>query len=316
MSAQRNPELLKLAVRQEQIAVTHGYPENLLKLCAPNFRAHLVRTSPIAEVDVEGGQHLAHIYGTAFRNLVPMFLIQIAQDECVASRYVLQGTFENEYFGIAPTYKPVRIHVNAIHHFDAEGKIVEEWVYWDNLAWTQQIGAFPSFTDSVTLPPIQPPTPLWPGKSDREAFHAAKVRLAYTAADAGAVDTFDQFYDPHFHGFESGGSSIDGVDAMRARVRAFTDAVPDRTITVLETVAEGTLVAAHITMSGKFECALVQANGTTIQPTGASMNIAGVEFYRFDPHGMILQSWPEFDVMDFLQQIGVIPSGGIAASTA
>jgi predicted ester cyclase len=170
----------------------------------------------------------------------------------------------------------------------------------------QQIGAVPSFTGSVTLPPIEPPTPLSPGKSDREAFHAAKVRLAYTAADVGAVDTFDQFYDPHFHGFESGGTSIEGVEAMRDRVRAFTDAVPDRKITVLETVAEGTLVATHITMSGEFDRPLVQASGMTIQPTGAAMNIAGVEFYAFDQHGMILKSWPEFDVMDFLQQIGVI----------
>jgi hypothetical protein len=45
----------------------------------------------------------------------------------------------------------------------------------------------------------------------------------------------------------------------------------------------------------------------TIQPTGAPMEIAGVEFYTFDEHSMILGSWPEFDVMDFLQQIGVIP---------
>ncbi len=306
MSTAHHFEELKLAVRQEQIALTHGYPENLPKLYAPKFRAHLVRTTPIAELDMRGSQHLAGVYASAFSNLVPMFLIQIAQDNQVASRYVLEGTFEAEYFGIPPTHKPVRIHLNAVHHFDDDGKIVEEWVYWDNLSWMQQIGAVPSFTGEVKLPPIEPPTPITPGKSDREAFHAAKVRLAYTAADAGAVDTFDQFYDPHFHGFESGGTSIEGVEAMRDRVRAFTDAVPNRQIIVLETVAEGTLVATHITMSGEFDRPLVQANGVVIQPTGATMNIAGVEFYSFDPHGMILRSWPEFDVMDFLQQLGVI----------
>ncbi len=307
MSTERAFEQLKLAVRREQIALTQGYPENLPALFAPNFRAHLVRTTPIAELDLSGSQNLARVYSTAFRNFIPMFLIQIAQDNRVASRYVLEGTFEQAYFGTAPTHKPVRIHLNAIHHFSDDGKITEEWVYWDNLAWMQQLGAVPSLTGSVTLPPIVPPEPLVPTPSKgRETFNAAKVRLAYTAADAGAVDTFDQFYDPHFHGFESGGSSIEGVEAMRDRVRAFTSAVPDRKIDVLETVAEGNLVATHISMTGEFDRPLVQANGMTVQPTGNLMNIAGVEFYVFDEHGMIMGSWPEFDVMDFLQQIGVI----------
>ncbi len=307
MTTEHDPEQLKLLVRQEQIALTHGYPENLVELYAPDFQAHLVGTALVGEADLSGSQHLATIFGNAFANLVPMFLIQIAQENSVASRFVLQGTFEHEYFGIAPTHKPIRIHLNGLHHFNAAGKITEEWMYWDNLTWMQQMGAVPSPTGAVTLPPIQPPSQLWPGESNREAFHAAKVRLAYTAADAGAVDTFDQFYDPHFHGFESGGSSIEGVEAMRDRVRAFTTAVPNRKIQVLETVAEGTVVATHITMIGNFDRPLVQANGMTIQPTGASMSIAGVEFYSFNEHGMILQSWPEFDVMDFLQQIGVIP---------
>ncbi len=307
MSTEDAFEQLKLAVRQEQIALTHGYPENLPKLYAPNFKAHLVRTTPIAELDLRGSQHLAGVYASAFSNLFPMFLIQIAQNNHVASRYVLEGTFEQEYFGIPPTHKPVRIHLNAIHHFTPDGRIAEEWIYWDNLSWMEQIGAVPSFTGTVTLPPVVPPAALQPTPSNgREDFNAAKVRLAYTAADAGAVDTFDQFYDPHFHGFESGGSSIEGVEAMRDRVRAFTSAVPDRKIDVLETVAEGNLVATHISMTGEFDRPLVQANGMTVQPTGNSMNIAGVEFYLFDEHSMIMGSWPEFDVMDFLQQIGVI----------
>jgi len=307
MTSTHDPEQLKLVVRQEQIALTHGYPENLAKLYAREFRARLVGTALVGQADVVESEYLAKVFGSAFANLVPMFLIQIAQGNSVASRFVLQGTFEHELFGIAPTHKPIRMHLNGIHHFNDEGKIREEYLYWDNLAWMQQIGAVPSPTGTVTLPTIQPPSQLWPGKSNKEAFHAAKVRLAYTAADAGAVDTFDQFYDPKFHGFESGGSSIEGVEAMRDRVRAFTSAVPNRKINVLETVAEGTMVATHIDMVGNFDRPLVQANGMTVQPTGAPMSIAGVEFYSFDEHGMILQSWPEFDVLDFLQQIGVIP---------
>jgi hypothetical protein len=106
MSVERISEQLKLVVRQEQIALTHGYPENLPKLYAPKFRAHLVRTTPIAELDMRGSRHLAGVYGAAFRNLVPMFLIQIAQDNHVASRYVLEGTFENEYFGVPRPINP------------------------------------------------------------------------------------------------------------------------------------------------------------------------------------------------------------------
>src|SRR5258708_5401946 len=109
MTTAHDPEQLKLVVRQEQIALTHGYPENLAKLYAPDFHAHLVGTALVKEADVSGSEVLANIFGTAFANLVPMFLIQIAQENSVASRFVLQGTFEHEYFGIAPTHKPIRI---------------------------------------------------------------------------------------------------------------------------------------------------------------------------------------------------------------
>jgi SnoaL-like polyketide cyclase len=84
---------------------------------------------------------------------------------------------------------------------------------------------------------------------------------------------------------------------------------------VRETVAEGNLVATHISMTGGFERPLVQANGMTVEPNGVAIDIAGIEFYSFDDDGMIALSWPEFDVLDFLQQIGVIPTAAAGSPT-
>jgi predicted ester cyclase len=301
-----SPALLKEAVRLEQVALTHGRADELRALYGASFKAHLVQTTPVPELDADGMADLAVAFGGALGARDPLFLIQIAQDDQVASRFTWEALFERPYLGIAPTGKAARIHVNALHRFDSDARIVEEWLYWDNLAWMQQLGAIPPFAGPVVVPPVTPPGPVIPTTPGREDANAAKVRSAYAAADKGAVETFDRFYKVDFHGFESGGSSIDGLEAMRSRVRSFTDAVPNREIVVRDTVAEGNLVATHITMTGRFDRPLLQASGMTIQPNGGPIDTAGIEFYAFDD-GMIALSWPEFDVLDFLQQIGVIP---------
>lgn len=299
---------LKDAVRQEQAAFVHGRAGEFGERYGEGFQAHLVQTAPVEAATGEEMTELASAFAAAFSARDPVFLIQVAQDDRVASRFVWDVDGVGDWFGTPAGGRQARIHVNALHHFDGDGRIVEEWLYWDNLSWLQQLGALPPFGEPVSPPSVTPAEPLLVGPERRDE-NAAKVRSAYAAADRGAVERFDEFYRPDFHGFESGGTSIDGVEAMRARVRAFTDAVPRREIVVHETVAEGDVVATHISMTGTFERPLVQATGITTEPNGGPIDIAGIEFYTFDHDGMIALSWPEFDVLDFLQQIDVVPKG-------
>ena len=74
--------------------------------------------------------------------------IQIAHHETIVSgdsvaiRWTSDGTQQGDYFGVPPSGK--RIHVEGIDVFHVQdGKIVEMWIEYDNLAVLQQMGAVP-----------------------------------------------------------------------------------------------------------------------------------------------------------------------------
>jgi steroid delta-isomerase-like uncharacterized protein len=66
----------------------------------------------------------------------------ISEGDTVVSRWTLTGTHQDEFQGIPATGRPVRftgIEFNKV----TDGKIVEHWSMFDNLALLRQIGAMP-----------------------------------------------------------------------------------------------------------------------------------------------------------------------------
>lgn len=67
----------------------------------------------------------------------------IAEGDTVVTRWTLTGTHQGVFQGIPPTGRPVKfagLEFNRV----AEGKFVEHWAMFDNLALLQQIGAMPA----------------------------------------------------------------------------------------------------------------------------------------------------------------------------
>jgi steroid delta-isomerase-like uncharacterized protein len=82
-----------------------------------------------------------------FRNAVPDLTYtiedQIAEDDKVVTRYTVSGTHQGEFFGVAPTDKPIRMTGMSIDRFE-DGKMVEEWPEYDLLGVMRQLGAVPA----------------------------------------------------------------------------------------------------------------------------------------------------------------------------
>src|SRR5215208_7900641 len=80
-----------------------------------------------------------------FRNAVPDLTYtvedQVAEGEKVVSRYTATGTHQGEFFGVAPTDKPIEMSGIQIDRFDENGKMVEEWPEYDLLGAMKQLGA-------------------------------------------------------------------------------------------------------------------------------------------------------------------------------
>ena len=93
--------------------------------------------------DIEGYKK----YLTETRSGMPDFKVDIedmvAEEEKLASRYTVSGTFQNDFFGIPATGKKATWTGVTIYRFDS-GKIVEAWWSEDALGMLQQLGVIPT----------------------------------------------------------------------------------------------------------------------------------------------------------------------------
>lgn len=92
-----------------------------------------------------------------------------------------------------------------------------------------------------------------------------------------------------------------------ALLEGLHSAFSDFTIIRRQLVAEGDLVATHITISGVFDHELASANGA-IPPTGKPIKLDIINMFRFDQDGKIAEEWAQFDNLGFLTQLGVMPT--------
>jgi steroid delta-isomerase-like uncharacterized protein len=90
----------------------------------------------------DAAKQLAAALKTAFPDIQIAHLETLASGTTIAIRWTSDGTHQGDYFGVPPTGK--RIHVEGIDLFHVQdGKIVEMWIEFDNMAVLQQMGAVP-----------------------------------------------------------------------------------------------------------------------------------------------------------------------------
>ena len=66
----------------------------------------------------------------AFPDLQVTIIDDFGEQDKVAMRWALKGTFKNEFLGIQPTNKEFETHGVEIFHFE-NGKIKEAWTVFD-----------------------------------------------------------------------------------------------------------------------------------------------------------------------------------------
>ena len=82
----------------------------------------------------------AHL--TAFPDLHITIQDQIAENDLVATRYVMRGTHQGEFANIPPTGRQFTVTGIEMHRF-ADGKLIELWNVVDLLGMLQQLGVIP-----------------------------------------------------------------------------------------------------------------------------------------------------------------------------
>lgn len=97
---------------------------------------------------------------------------------------------------------------------------------------------------------------------------------------------------------------LEGLEAVREYYSDIFNAFPDFEVTIQDLLAEGDKVVQRSLQGGTHEGPFLD-----IEPTGESAEIPGIVIYRIED-GQIAESWPQADLMGFMQQIGVMEGPG------
>jgi steroid delta-isomerase-like uncharacterized protein len=82
------------------------------------------------------------MYKATFPSLEVDVAEVIGDDDLVATRWMVTGTQEAEFFGVPPTGQPVSVEGMNFYRL-AGGRITDVWTQFDGLGLLQQLGALP-----------------------------------------------------------------------------------------------------------------------------------------------------------------------------
>jgi len=124
---------------------------------------------------------------------------------------------------------------------------------------------------------------------------------AWNAGDPAAVRDLTA---PGFVRHDANFPDVVGPDAEMQFAASALAAFPDLHFTVNHVVAEGDLVADHLTGTGTH-----QGQFLGVPATGRAVRFETMETYRVED-GQVLEQWVLMDVLGLLQQLGAVPSPG------
>lgn len=96
-----------------------------------------------------------------------------------------------------------------------------------------------------------------------------------------------------------------GRAGVRASLQAFRDGFPDMTVEMHDLIAEGDLVAFRFHSEGTHTGEM-----RGVLPTGRRASLDGLVLTRLRD-GQIVEGWAELGLMDMLQELRVLPAGGM-----
>jgi steroid delta-isomerase-like uncharacterized protein len=108
---------------------------------SPEYRAYLSGAPEALDAEAWSGFMLA--FTTAFPDARISIEACIAEGDTVATRWRLTGTHLGEFQGIPPTGRPVTFSGLEFNRV-ADGRFVEHWSMFDNVALLRQIGTVPA----------------------------------------------------------------------------------------------------------------------------------------------------------------------------
>jgi steroid delta-isomerase-like uncharacterized protein len=137
-----------------------------------------------------------------------------------------------------------------------------------------------------------------------EANAKAARRILDEAWNAGKIDVLDELCAPDCVDHDlATHEEVMGLEANKERIRGYRMAMPDVHVTVEDLIASEDRVVTRWRASGTNDGEFMGN-----PPTHRGFEITGLSIDRFDMDGRLAESWDQWDIMGFMQQLGLAPA--------
>jgi predicted ester cyclase len=122
-------------------AFNHKNPELLELALVPDWQD--IPLGPGQQPGLAGMKPIVEMFAAAFPDVHIEVLDIFGRDGRAAVRARITGTHRGEFFGIAPTNKPIAIAIHEFHTLGAD-RITQTWHLEDWFGMLNQVGAWPT----------------------------------------------------------------------------------------------------------------------------------------------------------------------------
>jgi len=291
---------IKMEVTKENVRVINRFEElwntGNMAIAADIFDDDFVNHSP-GNTEVGNIEILKELV-TEIRTGFPDFRVTsddlIPVEDKVAIRWTANATHQGEFMGIPATGKQISWVGIVMAHF-ADGKIMEMWWSEDHLGMLQQLGVIPPMPDSPA--PLQrtnleecawgPCSKVTGNPGAPERNKAIVLYEEYEGWVKGNLDATLEAISSDFVNHDPIWPEITNYDSYREYIAFDFEPINLR---VDELIAEGDKVAERWVID-----------------MGEGVTLSGMSIHRF-ADGKIVERWWSKDLLEMLQQEGVIPS--------
>ena len=214
----------------------------------------------------------------------------------MAIRWTVNATHQGELMGIPATGKQIAWVGITMAHF-ADGKIVEMWWSEDHLGMLQQLGVIPPMPDAPA--PLQRTTledcawgPCSKVTGDPGELGKNKAMVLYEEFEGwvkGNLDATLEAISPDFINHDPIWPGVTDYESYKEYIALDFEPID---LSVDDLIAEGDKVAERWTID-----------------MGEGVTLSGMSIHRF-ADGKIVERWWSKDLLEMLQQEGVIPPLG------
>lgn len=128
------------------------------------------------------------------------------------------------------------------------------------------------------------------------------IRRVFDAIGKGDMDTIDELFAEDYVEHDPMQGDIHGREAFKQFLQGWRAAFPDTQFEVSNIISDGDLAAWMVRFTGTNSGSLMG-----MPPTGKKVDVTGLNMGRINAEGKAVEHWTGNDVVQLLQQLGLMP---------